>query len=360
MAGKPSHVTIRDIARQAGVSVATVSRYINGSAPVSPQVAERLGRVMAATRYVPLAAARDLASRRTRMIGLLVSHLDNDFFAPLLAGIEGVVQAEAYNLLVATSRPRREHAAPAIGPHNTDGMIVFADSLSDEELASVHGSGFPLVLVHRTPPASLPIPFVTVENKRATQSIVDHLIDVHGKRDILFLRGPAQQEDAYWREVGYRASLEGHRIPFQSSLMLNGEFEREIAHHAVRDFLADGHPPFDAIFAGDDHAATGVIQALRDKGLRVPEDFPVVGFDDQSLSAFVAPPLTTVRAPTREVGRVAARQLFNLLVDRPVEREILLPTEIVIRRSCGCPYGEPAQGRGGEPAERPGIGRPST
>lgn len=339
MARRPSSITIRDIARQAGVSVATVSRYINGSAPVSSEVAERLGRVMAETQYVPLAAARDLASRRTRVIGLLVSHLDNDFFAPLLAGIEAVVQEEEYNLLVASGRPKRARAAPAIGPHNTDGMLVFADTLSDEELTALHAGGFPVVLIYRTPPASLPIPFVTVENKHATQSIIDHLIEVHAKRDILFLRGPAQQEDSYWREVGYRASLESHRIPFQPALMLSGEFEREIAYRAMKDFLADGHPPFDAIFAGDDHAATGVIRALRDRDYRVPEDFPVVGFDDQSLSAFVAPPLTTVRAPTREVGRVAARQLFNLLVDQPVEREILLPTEIVIRRSCGCAYG---------------------
>src|SRR5512134_196814 len=165
MTRRSSSVTIRDVARQADVSVATVSRYINQNAPVSPEVAERLDKVMTELRYVPHAAARHLASRKTRVVGLLLNNLHNDFFVPLLNGVEAVVRKKGYNLLIATYRAdlRAEMPAP-IGPHNTDGMLVFADGLVDEDLANLHSIGFPTVLVHRTPPASIALPSVTVEN----------------------------------------------------------------------------------------------------------------------------------------------------------------------------------------------------
>ena len=331
-------VTIRDVAKKAGVSVATVSRYINRNTPVSPKVARRLDKVMAKLKYVPHAAARHLASRKTRLIGLLLTNIDNDFFAPLLNGVEQIVRKEGYNLLVATYHSdNRDSVPPPIGPHNTDGLLVFADSLPDEHLAKLHETGFPMVLIHRTPPASLPLPSVTVENKSATHRLVEHLIVQHNKRRILFLRGPMQQEDSYWRETGYRSALEAHGIAFDEKLVLVGEFEREIAYNALNHFLRDGERvAFDAVFAGDDDAAIGVINALNEDGYRVPEDVAVVGFDDLRLSAFLTPPLTTVRAPTETVGRIAAERLFGLLKNEISEGVTLLPTEIIIRRSCGC------------------------
>ncbi len=132
MTKKSSSVTIRDVARQAGVSVATVSRYINHNAPVSPEVAERLDNVVAELNYLPHAAARHLATRKARVVGLLLTNMTNDFFAPLLNGIESVVSQHGYNLLVATHRSALNNDfQPPIGPHNTDGLLVFADSLKD-------------------------------------------------------------------------------------------------------------------------------------------------------------------------------------------------------------------------------------
>jgi LacI family transcriptional regulator, galactose operon repressor len=340
MTRRPSSdsVTIRDVAKKAGVSVATVSRYINRNTPVSPKVAKRLDKVMTQLKYVPHAAARNLASRKTRVIGFLLTNIDNDFFAPLLNGAEQIVRKEGYNLLVATYHSdNRDSLAPAIGPHNTDGLLVFADSLPDEELTKLHEGKFPMVLIHRTPPSSLPLPSVTVENKSATYRLVEHLILQHNKRRILFLRGPKQQEDSYWRETGYRAALEAHGIAFDEKLVLIGEFEREIAYAALNQFLNGGEQlTFDAVFAGDDNAAIGVINALTEHGYRVPENIPVIGFDDLRLSAFLTPPLTTVRAPTETVGRVAAEKLFGLLRNETADGVTLLPTEIIIRRSCGC------------------------
>ena len=336
---KKSHsVTIRQVAQKAGVSVATVSRYINQNAPISEEVAKRLEKVMSDLQYVPHAAARNLASRKTHTIGLILMKIHRDFFAPLLSGIEAVVSEHNYIMLVATSEPEKSNRnIAAVGAHNTDGLLIFANSLSDQQIQQLYQKNTPMVLIHRSAPESLTIPSVTVENKAATRKIVDHLIEDHHKRNIIFMRGPESQEDSYWREVGYKASLEAHGIPFDERMILVGEFERDIAYKSLKDFISDpNHPPFDAIFSGDDDAAIGAIRALDEAGIQIPEQVSLAGFDDFRLSPYLSPSLTTVRAPTEDVGRVAAEQLFRLIEGQNVEATTLLPTEIILRRSCGC------------------------
>ncbi len=338
MRKRSSSVTIRDVAKKAGVSVATVSRYINRNAPVSVEVSERLEQVMNEMKYVPHAAARHLASRKTRVIGLLLNNLHNDFFVPLLNGVEAVVRKNDYNLIIATYHANiRSETPPPIGPHNTDGMLVFSDGLIDEDLVNLNASGFPMVLVHRTPPASVSIPSVTVENVEATKKMIEHLIRVHGRNRILFIRGPLHQEDSYKREAGYRFALEANGIAFNEDLVLDGEFERDISYAAMNNFLDNGNPvEFDAVFTGDDDAAIGVLRSLHDHKIRVPHDVSVVGFDDLGFAQFLNPPLTTVRAPTEKVGRIATETLFSLLEKNSSNEVVILPTEIVYRRSCGC------------------------
>ena len=338
MTRRSSSVTIRDVAREAGVSVATVSRYINKNAPVSTEVAERLQVVLTRMRYVPHAAARNLASRKTRVIGLLLNNLHNDFFVPLLNGVEAVVRKKGYNLIIATYHASsRDHVQAPIGPHNTDGLLVFSDGLVDDDLKVLHASGFPMVLVHRTPPPQVSIPSVTVENIEITRQLIDHLITVHGKRKILFLRGPIDQEDSFRRETGYRSALQANGIPVDDNLILNGDFERDIAYTVMSEFLDNKKQvAFDAVFTGDDDAAIGVLKSLHEHGIRIPEDVSVIGFDDLGFASFLNPPLTTVRAPTEKVGQIATERLFGLLEDHPSEEVTILPTEIIFRRSCGC------------------------
>jgi DNA-binding LacI/PurR family transcriptional regulator len=337
MTRKSSSVTIRDVAQKAAVSPATVSRYLNDSAPVSTEVAERIQKVMSELQYVPSAAARQLATQKARAIGLLLTDMYNEFFPPLVGAIESIVQQEGYNLLVA-SRRAGDHVDNQIpiGPHNADGMIVFAGSLHDGEILKLHQAGFPLVLLYRTSPEGSNIPSVTVWNKRATKELIDHLIEVHHRRRIVFVRGPADNEDSQRRELGYQESLEAHGIACNPNLVITGEYNRENAYQAMTKFLENDPPDFDAVFTGNDDAAIGVMNALSEKGLRIPDDISVVGFDDLELSTFLTPPLTTINAPTECVGKTAARYLFNLLAHQEVDLVTLLPTEIVIRRSCGC------------------------
>lgn len=333
-----SSVTIYDVARAAGVSAATVSRYINRSVPVSPEVASRLDKVMTDLRYVPHAAARHLASRKTRVVGLLLNNLQNDFFVPLLNGVEAVVRQKGYNLIIATYHANsRDQIQPPIGPHNTDGLLVFSDGLVDDDLVCLNSKGFPIVLVHRTPPPGVLIPSVTVENIEITKALVEHFIKVHGKKRILFLRGPHGQEDSRLREAGYRSALRANGIDVDENMLLNGEFERDIAYTVMNEFLArEKRVAFDAVFTGDDDAAIGVLKSLHKHNVRIPEDVAVIGFDDLGFASFLNPPLTTVRAPTRRVGQIATERLFALLEDQPSTEVTVLPTEIIFRRSCGC------------------------
>ena len=195
-----------------------------------------------------------------------------------------------------------------------------------------------MVLVHRTSPPSVSIPSVTVENTEITHKLVEHLIQVHGKRRIMFLRGPASQEDSMRREAGYKSALQANGIPLDETLILNGEFERDVAFQVLNDFLSNGkHVAFDSVFTGDDDAAIGVLKALHAHNYRIPEDVAVIGFDDLGFAPFLNPPLTTVRAPTESVGRIATERLFEVLENQGSDGAVILPTEIIFRHSCGCP-----------------------
>lgn len=332
---RSNSVTIRDVARRAGVSVATVSRYINRSTPVSDEVARRVLVAMEELNFAPHSAARKLATNKNYTLGLLLTDMYGDFFGPLLSGIEEVARQTGYDLLISSSRRANVRKGSPLGPHNTDGLMVFADSLSEATLTQFYKIGFPVLLIHRTGPDGMNTPCVTVENKAASRKIVEHLIHVHHRQRIVFLRGPDEQEDAYWRELGYRAALEAHGIPIDLTLIAPGEFDRRVAQTSIRNLLKQG-VKFDAVFSGDDEAAVGVLAALQEAGKLVPEDVSVVGFDDQRMSAFLTPPLTTIRAPTETVGKTAAQQLVQLIQTGHADPITLLPTELVLRRSCGC------------------------
>jgi LacI family transcriptional regulator len=335
---KRSHsITIREVARQAGVSVATVSRYINHKAYVSDEIARRIQTVMQELSFVPLGSARNLANGKTGTVGLLSFTLEYHFFSPLVTGLEKTLKENGYNLLVSTYQSDRNNAdTPPIGPHNADGVVVFSNTLSEKRLAEWYGMHFPVVLVHRTAPNSLPIPCVNVENRTASYKVVEHLIEAHGRKQIVFLRAPGYQEDARSRELAYKAALKAHSIVFDPNLIIGGNYDRNAARQAMEEFLANNPPSFDAVFAGDDDLAVSVISALKHAGLNIPEDVAVVGFDDQRFARLLVPPLTTVHAPTEEVGRVAGQQLLKLLRGQPADGMTILPTEVVYRQSCGC------------------------
>jgi DNA-binding LacI/PurR family transcriptional regulator len=334
--------TISDVAKLANVSIATVSRVVNASAPVADDTVQAVWRAIEALNYMPSSAARSLAGRRTGSIGLFLPRTSGAFFASMLHGVEEGVRESGFELLihahpqVAREASRTSNLAGLpLGEHNTDGVLVFTDCLSDDEIRRLYLRGFPQVLLFRSAPPGVDAPCVNIENKAGARHLVDHLIEVHGRQRIALLRGPDGNEDTLWRERGYLESLAAHGLAVDPELIAVGGFTDSIAQAAVEDWLRHGIA-FDAIFAGDDDAATGVLLALRQAGLRVPEDVSVVGFDDLSYARLFVPPLTTVKAPIETAGLMAARQLISLIQTGAAEMHTLLPTEPVIRQSCGC------------------------
>jgi len=333
----PQPPTISDVAKEAGVSISTVSRVLNGNVPVEPETAERVIASVKKLNYIPRAAARTLASKRTNTLGLLLYNIGGEFYTPLLRGIEAECSQGGYDLLIQSTHWIRPGAAARspLGEHNTDGLLVFIGALDAGELRRLNEIGFPLVLMHQAPPAGLDIPFITIENRLGAQKVIEHLIEAHGRQRIVFLRGPANNEDSQERERGYRQALKKHQISFDPALVLTGGFEPDQAYAAMKNLIQSG-TAFDAIFTGDDDNAVGVMQALRQAGKKIPQDVSVAGFDDSLFARILVPPLTTVHAPIEQVGRAATRQLIRLIRGEAVEKRLVLPVEVIIRRSCGC------------------------
>jgi DNA-binding LacI/PurR family transcriptional regulator len=327
--------TIEDVARLAGVSISTVSRVINETAPVAQETLLRVREAIQYLRYTPHAAARQLASRKTYTIGLLLPTISGSFFPPMLRGIERGARECGYDLLIyATQTLPEDGYPPALGKHNTDGLLIFTNSLPSSEMDHLYQLGFPMVLLHQSPPEGLEIPCVTFENKGGARKMMDYLIETRGFRQIAFLAGPQNNEDANWRERGYCEALAAHGIPFDSALVKLGGFDEQLAQNSVHEWLAE-KVEIDAIFAADDESAAGALIALREGGIAVPDQIAVVGFDDVPHSRYLSPPLTTVRAPIEQAGYEAVGQLINLIEGEEVQSLLLLPTDLVIRRSCG-------------------------
>jgi len=330
--------TISDVANLAGVSIATVSRVVNGTAPVAQETVDRVQRAITMLGYTPHAAARKLAGHETGTLGVLLPEVAAEFFFPLVRGIAEEVRNAGYDLLIHVASSNEEAGlSTPLGDHNTDGLLIFTGRLSDEEVARMYHAGFPIVLLYRSPPGDLPIPYVMFENKKGARELIEHVITVHHRRRIAFLRGPEGNEDSEWRERGYREALDKHHIPFDADLVGMGGFDADIARETVESWLLDGLD-FDAVFAGDDEAAMGVMAALRNAGKRVPDDVAVMGFDDINSAKLMAPPLTTVRAPIEAAAAGAAQALFAQIDGKEPPRQLRYPTEIVIRQSCGCPF----------------------
>jgi len=326
--------TIEDVAALAKVSTATVSRVLNKKGQVANKTVKRVQAAILELDYVPHSGARQMAGGRQNLVGLIFPGIGDPFLAELLLGIEQSLVAEGYELLLYCTQGHSSEERRAFLPlneNNTDGLIVFAHSLSETELQRFDRRGFPIVLLHQTPPAGLNIPCVTVENKKGAAKAVAHLIGC-GRRRIAFLSGPEGNEDSYWRELGYRETLAGHGIPFRSALVKDGGFSAEVSETAVTQWMQDG-VEIDAIFAADDNSAQGAIFALQQAGKQIPQDVAVIGFDDVSFARYMMPPLTTVRAPIMEAGSKAAEQLIKLMRGKTAVSLMLLPTELVVRGS---------------------------
>jgi DNA-binding LacI/PurR family transcriptional regulator len=323
----------------AGVSISTVSRVLNETAPVADDTVQRVLSAVESLSFTPHAAARTLAVRKTDTVGLLLPEIGSSFFIPTLRGIEAAVREADLDLLIFAGNPeanrRREWRQP-LGEHNTDGLLVFSTQMDDREVAGLYQRGFPVVLLHKSAPPDVPVPSVRFDNRVGMRRLLEHMLDVHGCRRIVFLRGSEGNEDSSQREAAYRELLQERGIAFDPALIGEAAFTELGGESAVQRLLAL-KVEFDCVFAGDDEAAAGVIMALRKSSLRIPEDVAVVGFDDVPMARHLNPPLTTIRAPIETASYLAARHLVRLIRNDETDSAMVLPVELVVRQSCGCP-----------------------
>jgi LacI family transcriptional regulator len=305
-------VTIKDVAREANVSVATVSRALNGHENVAEAVRSRVLAVAKELRYSPHHAARSLSSRRTHTIGVVLPDLYGEFFSELMRGIDQVARDHRQHLLVSSyhGNPAEQAEALRTMRGRVDGLLVMSPYASDEGHLSEHLIPTqPAVLINsQVPDADLPS--LGVDNYAAAGEMVRHLASA-GCRRIAFIAGPRDNFDARDRLRGYTDAL-ARAVPGAQPLVVQGDFSEAAGHGAAQQLLASASRP-DAIFAANDMMALGCLFACQQAGVDVPGEIAVAGFDDIPLARYTHPSLTTMRVDIAGIGAQAMRMLLRRL-----------------------------------------------
>lgn len=376
---RPMPATIKDVARAAGVSVATVSRAMNGHSNVLPDTRERILAAAKALRFTPSGAARSLIMRRTETVGALLPDLHGEYFSELIRGIDQAARARGLHLLVSSSHGDAEEAAAALRAMagRVDGVLIMAPQAGDAPLLEHLAPRLPTVLLNspelaegaaRNDGAPLRLPSFTIDNVDGGRAMTAHLA-AQGRRRIAFIGGPAGNHEARARCQGYREALAALPQP-QAPIEFDGDFS-EAAGQAVGRHIAAmpaARRP-DAVFAANDMMAIGCLVALAEAGIAVPGEVALGGFDDIPIARYVTPPLSTVHVPIAELGAAALAALADAVEagadeagddadaatatgtgasgttgvspPRPPAPRRVLPVTLVARRSSGDPAPDP-------------------
>lgn len=331
-------ITIVDVAREAQVSHATVSRVLNNMESVRPDKRERVMQAVMRLGYVVNQQARSLAGGRSQVIGLLVHDLGTSYIGEVIRGIEAELSAASYDLMLYTTHRRKTKEATYVATLTrglADGLLLVLPRNPESYLESLRQRHFPYILIDHQGIDDAG-PAVGATNWQGGYDATCHLIEL-GHRRIGFLTGTLDMRCARDRLGGYKAALADHGIAADPVLVQEGDFFQSKGYACAQALLGLAQPPT-AIFASNDVSAFGVMEAVRDAGRRIPDDMSIVGFDDIPQAAQVNPPLTTVRQPLEQMGRAAARMLLDKIEhpDCPAERADL-PTQLVVRSSTRSP-----------------------
>lgn len=333
-------VTIRDVARRAGVSVATVSRVVNRSPHrVSPQTQRRVHTAVRVLGYRANIIAQGLKKRSSRTVALIVPDISNPFFPAIARGIEDTARARGYAVLLCNTYEdlAREQAYLALLRNRwVDGVVFATVGSNTRHLRALRRARLPVVLVARDV-EGLSIDTVRVDNFRGEYEATRHLLQL-GHRRIAHIGGPPALHVAAERRRGYREALRTAGLE-RDGTIVEGDFTADGGRRAMAALLRI-RPPVTAVVAANDLMAIGAMEALRQAGARIPEDVAVVGFDDITFASLVSPALTTVAQPKYRMGQMAMERLLQLLDGADVRtRQTVLVPELVIRESCGARSG---------------------
>lgn len=327
--------TIYTVAEKAGVSIATVSRVLNESPNVRETTRRKVRRAIDELGYQPSASARGLASSTTRTLALIFPRLSGPFFSELIRGAEAEAYRYHYHLLIYGSRDddEDEELLQTLAT-KADGLILAGACACRSFVEGMAEAGLPIVLLGRKA-EGFALDSIRPDNAGGAERAVAHLAE-HGYERIGLIGGPPGQTHADDREAGYRSALLSHGLPWDPEMIVRGNYEETSGYEAMLALLALSSRPR-AVFAANDQMAIGALAAARVFGLRVPEDVALVGFDDIEAARYLLPALTTVRQDIYEQGELAVQLLLSRMADPETPaRTRLIPTPLVIRRSCGC------------------------
>jgi LacI family transcriptional regulator, galactose operon repressor len=332
--------TIHDIAAEANVSVATVSRVLNGRDHVAPETRERISRIVRERGYSVNRSARSLQFGRTGLVGLLVPLVHPNYFSTIVAGVTEALNEHDLRAVLSPTEHKHDREVTLLDRlmHGmADGALVVLPEESSAELERLLESDYRFVVIDPRLPLDARIPAVSAANSSGADQVTRHLLGL-GHRRIAAITGPREWLATEERRRGYHAALASAGILPNSSLEIEADFEITGGARAAMSLLLDRPEPPTAIFAFNDNLAIGTIQAAHAHGLRVPEDLSVVGFDDSEHASLITPALTTVRQPLAEMGRTAVNLLRRLIDGQRVETlHVELGTRLVVRDSTAPP-----------------------
>ena len=331
--------TIQDVARAAGVTASTVSRYLNGQLKVLPETEAKMLAAISKLGYVPNAAARNLARRRSGVIGFVVPEISNPYFGAIADYVVEAVERHGRLVLLCSHRSqsvKQSSYIELLASGTIDGMLYLGSFRSNERLAVAIADGLPVVVVDEPIAGLPPVHTVVMDDYAGGYQATSYLVAL-GHRQIAFVSGPAELGSVQERYRGYCDALRKGGIETEGQVNLAGQFTEQFGMSALPHLLTPGDAPT-AAFVASDYIALGVISAAKAHGVRVPEDLSVVGFDDIRFSQYVQPRLTTIRSPLDRLAHLGVELLFERLQNpqAPARTEVL-PVELVIRESAAAP-----------------------
>ncbi len=333
----PQNTTLAEVAGIAGVSASTVSRFINGSTRIDPAKVKAIEKAIKRLNYRPNLMARGLASGRTMTVGVMTQEMMSSYFSEAMRGVDEELSRYRYAPIFVNGHWDPDEETKRLDlllSRGVDGLILILGSIEDGDLARI-AQQVPTVMLGRQSTSSK-VYSITADHYAGAVRATQHLIDL-GHRNIAFISGPKGRADAEDRLRGYRETLHEAGIPFQPALVAPGDYVEAGGLSAMETLLGSG-VPFTAVFAANDDSAFGARLALYRRGIAVPQQVSIVGFDDLAHSAFSTPPMTSVRQPAQDLGRQAARAVVSLIDgQRPTETDVPALDLIVRESSCAPP-----------------------
>jgi LacI family transcriptional regulator len=330
-------VTIREVASLAGVSIATVSRVFNNSDPVDAGTRERVKKAATELRYIPNVLGRSLSMRRTDSIGLLLPDLFGEFFSEVIRGCDQTAQRNHYQLLVSSSHNNRKQIETALRMMRgrVDALVIMSPHIDAETLNENLPRTLPVLLLDCRVESN-GFDSLNIDNEAGAAAMTEHLLS-HGHTRIAIIKGTEGNVDAADRLRGYCLAMMGAGIPADVRLQVAGDFTEASGYEAAGTLLAVSPPPT-AIFASNDSMAIGALSALRDRGIQVPEQMALAGFDNVPIGSYLSPALTSVHVGINNLGIKAIETVLHAVRNKNAhhKQQILLSTSLKIRESCGC------------------------